>query len=219
MLDKIVKVSNYQLIQFFYPEMKVRAELSLVDRDNSVLFIGKGKPKLKEWLTFNTKNFISVSGQPEIDFTDPEVLVRWVFSKRDKEPSQKILDQIKNMDLNYVEYLCKVYHVSGKWIADSSDIDVTMFNLFQESSVSLKSCLETYFKLREVYPYEVIESSFITFLSRVMAIEDQNVSNGYMRVLKQAHQRYGTKIKPLVLRLGTSEDTELEFINMLTDLR
>lgn len=219
MLNRIVKVSNYQLIQFFYPEMKVRTELSLVDRDNSVLFIGKGRPKLKEWLASNTKIFITVSGPPELDLTDPEVLVEWVFSLRDKEPTQKIIDQIKNMDLPYVEYLCKVYHITGKWIADTTGIDVTMFNLFQESSVSLKSCLETYFKLREVYPYEVIESSFITFLSRVATIEEQNVSSGYMRVLKQAHQRYGTKIKPLVLRLGTSEDTELEFINMLTDLR
>lgn len=219
MLNKIVKVSNYQLIQFFYPEMKVRSELSLVDRDNSVLFIGKGKPRLKEWLGMNTKNFISVSGQPDIDLTDPEVLVKWVFSKRGKEPSQKILDQIKNMDLSYIEYLCKVYYVSGRWVSDVSSVDVTMFNLFQESTVSLKSCLEVYFKLREVYPYEVIESSFITFLSRVTSIEDQNVSSSYMRVLKQANQKYGNKIKLLVLRLGSAEDSELEFINMMIDLR
>lgn len=219
MLNKIVKVSNYQLIQFFYPDMKVRTELSLVDRDNSVLYIGKSRPKLKEWLTLNTKNFISVSGAPEVDFTNPEVLVSWVFAKREKEPSQRILDQIKNMDLPYIEHLCKVYHVSGRWIADHSNIDVTMFNLFQESASSLKGCLDVYFKLREVYPYEVIESSFVTFLSRVISIEDQNVSNSYMKVLKQANQRYGPKIKSIVLKLGTAPDSELEFINMLTELR
>ena len=219
MLNKVVKVSNYQLIQFFYPEMKVRTELSLVDRDNSVLFVGKGKPRLKEWLSLNTKEFIATTGQPEVDFTNLEVLVKWVFAKKGKEPSQRILDQLQNMDLNYVEHLVKMYHISGKWMADNTSVDVSMFNLFQESTVSVKSCLETYFKLREVYPYEVIQASFITFLSRVTSIEDQNVSTSYMKVLKQANQRYGNKIRPLIMRLGTARDTETEFINMLIDLR
>lgn len=219
MLNKVVKVSNYSLIQFFYPDIKVRTELSLVDRDDSVLFIGKERPRLKEWLKMNTRSFISTVGAFEVDMTNCEELVKWVFLLRGKEPTAKILEQIKTMDLSYVENLCKIYHVSGRWIGENNDIDVTMFNLFQSSTMSMKSMFETYFKLREVYPFEVIESSFITFLSRVLTIEDQSVSTSYMKVLKQANMKYGTKIRPLVMRLGTGNGTELDFINLLTDLR
>ena len=219
MQGKIVKVSSYQLIQYFYPRYKVREELSFLDKDNYVLYIGKSRPRLKEYLRDNTKGFISVSGNPEVDFTDMEVLVKWVYSLKGKEPSKKVIDSLSTMEADYVEYLCKVYWLTGRWIANLEATDKSIYDLFMSSISSVKDILTTYFELRKIYPYEVLESSFITFLYRVVNIEDQNVSVGYLKLLRQARQKFGTKVKPLVLQLGLSDGSELSFINMLLELR
>lgn len=219
MENKVVKISSYHLLQYFYPDYKVREELSFVDRDNYVIYIGKPRPNIKRYLEERTKGYISVVGMPELDLTDAKNLVEWVYQKRGKVPAKKTLEGLENMDLSYVEYLVKVFWVTGKWVEDNSFCEKTMYNLFQDSVSSMNSCMKTYFELREVYPYEVIEASYLTFLSRVLTVEDQNASPGYMKLLKQASLKFGSKIRPLVVQLGASEDSELAFINMLTELR
>lgn len=214
-----MKVSDPGIIQFFYPNFIMRDELSITDRDNDILYVGKIKPKIKQYLTINTKHFISTSGPVEVDFTKPEVLVTWVYEKKGHQPPKTVMEQIKTMDLSYIEYLCKVYYVSGHWIAKHDDVDDTIFNLFQQSVGSTRDLLRTYFNLREIYPYEVIQSSFITFLGRVISTEDQSVSPKYMMVLKQAYQRYGNKVRPLVTRLGMEGGRETDFINLLLELK
>ena len=199
MLEKTVKVSDPGLIQFFYPNIVVRDELTIMDRENEVLYVGKMRPKFKQYLTIGCKHYISVVGAVDVDYTNSEILVKWVYNKRGKEPPSTVLEMVKNIDLSYTEYLCKIYYLTGHWIAKADNIEESLFTLFQATVGSTKDLLSVYFKLREVYPYEVIQASVLTFLSRVMTIQDQSVSPSYMMLLKQAYQRYGTKIRGVVL--------------------
>lgn len=213
-----MKVRDPHLIQFLYPEIVLKTELSILDRDNFILYCGPSRPQLKKWLSERTKCFISTSGSPDVDLTKPEELVKFVSESKGSKPPQRILDLIKDMDISEVEEMCKVYWVTKKWVGSDTKCESTMFDLFKESTSSMTRALKIYFELREVYPYEVIESSFLTFLSRVATVEDQSVSPQYMKVLLQANSKFGSKVKPLMLRLAQN-DTELGFINMLTDLR
>lgn len=216
MIGKFVRIGSPELVQYFYPDFVIREELSFLDQDKKVIFTGKAR---KDYLDSHTKQWICVSGSPEIDYTDKAELVNWVFSVRGKEPTRKILGSLDDLDLSYVEYLCKIYWLCGRWVANVDECDKNIYDLFMSSIESVGSTLRTYFELRKVYPYEVIEASFITFLSRVNNADDDSGTEGYKRLRRQARQRFGSKIRSEMVRLGSSEDNELSFINMMLRLR
>lgn len=220
MKGKIVKVSDPGLLQFLFPEYVIRESLSLTDNDSFVIYTGKIRNKLKDWLGANTKGFISTVGNYEVDFTNKEVLLRWVYEKKGKDVPKRVLDQIGFYDDDYFEYLIKVFWVTGRWVG-SSNTEVTMYNLFQDSVDTTKKFLSTYFDLLKDNPPEVIEASFLTFLGRVIDIENQTVSQGYMKLLRQANARYGPKVKPAILSLAMRKDNDsvMAFIDLATNLR
>lgn len=217
MLNKIVKVSDYNLILYFFPNLKVREELTFLDKSEDVLYIGSFKPQLGKYLADRTKSYISVVGNAEIDLTDNEKLVDFTAEVAGVKVTNKLREDIKNMDLKDVEEMCKICAVSHRWPRSIEDCEVTDFDLFEASTTSSIETLRTYFKLREYKAYPLIESSFLTFLSKVANINDISVSPKYMAVIKKANARWGSKVRKLVVELGKDDD-ELAFINLLCSL-
>lgn len=220
MKGKIVKADDPGFLQFFYPDYVIRESLSLMDSDSFVIYTGKQRNKIKDWLGLNTKGFISTVGNYEIDFTSKEPIIKWCYGQKGKEVPQRILDQISYYDDEYFKYLVKVFWITGRWVG-STNSDVTMFNLFQDSIDSTRKFLSTYYELLKDNPPEVIEASFLTFLGRVVDIENQTVSQGYMKLLRQANARYGSKIKPAILALSMRKDSDpvMSFLDLATNLR
>ena len=56
---------------------------------------------LIDYLTQSTGRFISVSGAPDLDLSDREQILNWVFTKVGKTPSKEISEAIKNYDDDY----------------------------------------------------------------------------------------------------------------------
>lgn len=221
MVGKTVRIKDPYLLKFFYPDFQVKEELTYADRDAKVIYVGKSRRDLREYLSSNTKQFINTVGAPDMDFNNKEKVVEWAFEKKGKVPTTKILEQVKNIDDEYFLYLLKIYWVTARWVGESSDSEVSVFNLFVASTSSLKQALQIYFALIDEQPARVVESSFITFLSRIHNIEDQSVSPGYLKLLKSALNKYGPKVKPAVYKLALRHDSreEFAFIDLLTDLR
>lgn len=221
MIGKTVRIKDPYILKFFYPDFQVREELSYSDQDNSIIYIGKSVRNLNDYLYRNTKRFINTVGNPDIDFQNREQVVEWAFKQKEKKLTEKVKAQVKDFDDEYFMYVLKIFWVSGRWVGETGDGEVSVYNLFQSSVSSLKSSLQIYFKLLENQPARVVESSFITFLSRIHNIEEQSVNPGYLKLLKQALAKYGTKVKPAVYKLALRKDQkeELAFIDLLTDLR
>lgn len=221
MIGKTVKVSDPYLLRFFYPDFQVVTEITYSELDRDVIYAGASRKNLVNFLSKNTRRFINTVGTPDMDFANKEQIAKWVFSKKGKTPTEKQIETIKNQDDDFFMYSLKVFWITGKWVGGSEESDTTMFDLFQASVSSLKDVLKIYFKLVENLPPQVVESSFLTFLSRVHNLDDQSVNPHYLRLLKQALMRWGPKVKPAVYKLALRKDgsPELAFLDLITDLR
>lgn len=221
MVGKIIRIKDPGLIKFFYPNFFIRSEITYPDRDCNVIYNGPMRRNLISYLESNTKSFISTTGSPDLDFENREELLKWIFKKKGKDLTPKIVEGALSVEDNYFLESIKLFWILEKWRKNSSQSDITLYDLFSKSVEPLKDLLVVYFNLLEVYPAPVIESSFITFLSRVKNIEEQSVKPGYMKLLKSANTRYGIKIKSSIYKMASREGIrdELVMLDLLTDLR
>lgn len=206
------------LISFFYPKFVVRYELSFLDLSNNVIYTGR--KVTKEYLQRNTKSFISLSGIPDIAF-DREAQVNLVLSRiKSRYSKDTILNSSNDLgDEEFNDYL-KVFYLTKKWLI-SSDEEVSIYSLFESLVDGRHQALTVLLKLLDLYPPQVIESSLLTFLQRVVNVSEQIVNPNYHRLLKQANQIFGLKIKPATISLGSNNSlrTDLGLFNLLLDLR
>lgn len=218
---KTVKIDDPTLLTYFYPDYKVKSKLSFLDRDNNVIYVGHSRNNLKEWLSSNTKSYISTVGIPEIDLTSKTNLLKFVFSQHGREPSESVLKQVESFDDNELLYCLKIYWQSGIWPYHINNDDVNLYNLFQSTIGSVISQIGIYMSLLNIYPFYVIESSFLTFMVRAKTVEDQEVSPYYKRLLKSFILKSGSKIKPVVLKYAMLKgmDERLRFLMLLLNLR
>lgn len=220
LIGKTVKVNDPDDLLFFYPTFEKRTHLVFTDVDKNILYVGKMKSNLLRNLQVGTKAFINTAGMHDYDFTDREFLLKFVFSKWNKEPPKYLAQTHDSFDDDEFMYCCKVYWVCGRW-PYRVDEGVTLFDLFKGSVDSVKDMLKVFFELQTRYPFYVIESSFITFINRSMSIEDQNVSPAYLRLLKTFNSKSSSKIKPAILEYAQSKikNEELKFIDFILNLR
>ena len=218
---KIIKVKDSGLLSFLFPSFQVRTSLSIADRDEDIIYVGPNRKDLRNYLERNSKSYVSAVGVPDVDLSTPQSAIRWIFSEKGQELTDVVKESVESMDDEEFWYLFKIMWITGKWMGSKEDSKYNTFHLYQSSTTSLKDELTVYFSLLEGNNPLVIESSFLTFLSRVKTIESQNVSPGYMKVLKSADSKYGPKIKQAVSKMATRKGLrpELLFIDLITDLR
>lgn len=221
MEGKVIKVKDTGLLSFLFPSFQVRTSLSIADRDVDVIYVGPNRKDLRSYLERNSRSYVSSVGIPDVDLSNPQSALKWIFLQNGQELTENVRESVESMDDEEFWYLFKVMWVTGKWLGNIEDSKYNTFHLYQTSTMSLKDELTVYFSLLESMNPLVIESSFLTFLSRVKTIESQNVSAGYMKVLKSADSKYGSKIKQAVSKMATRRGLrpELLFIDLITDLR
>ena len=221
MIGKVVKINNPAVLTFFYPSFKVKSELTFTDRDQDIIYNGPMKRGLTEYLKANTRRFICTTGVPELDFNNREAVLKWLFAKVGKEPTVDLIELAKNYDEDYFIHCVKVFWLVGRWIGQKENTEVTLYDLFTSTTESVRKELEIYFTLLETMPAPVVESSFLTFLSRIKNISEQSAKPGYMKLLKQCDSKFGNKIKPAVYKFAMRDGLrdELLFIDLATDLR
>ena len=168
----------------------------------------------------NTKSFINTIGRVDIDLTIRSNLIEFIYSKYGKTPSDKTVESVEMLDEDEFIYCIKIFWLIGKWIYDI-DSDFSIYDLFKSTIKSVRDMLDIYFNLLEIYPYYVIEASFITFLQRAVDLEEQDVSASYMRLLKQFNDKSGNKIKGSIMQYCQKDKVldDMRFIGLLLDLR
>lgn len=218
---KTVKVKDVGLISFLYPDYQIRQTLTFADKDINVIYVGSSRKDLKSYLERNTKSYINTVGFPDLDMTNTKTSLGWLFNKYGQELTDNILNIVESMDDEEFWYYFKVMWVTGKWFGSKEDLKYNTFHLFSATTGSIKDELSVYFELLKGYNPLVLESSFLTFLSRVKTLDSQNVSPAYMKLLKASESKYGNKIKPSVSKMATRKGLrpELLFIDLITDLR
>ena len=218
---KIVKVQDPSIVMFLYPSYKVKSELTLMDMDEDIIYTGPVKRNLKDYLSSRTRNFISLVGQPDLDLSDNRALLKWAVEKKGKKLSDSVYESVSVMDEVQFFETFKIYWVLGRWVAGTEDTEVSTYDLFKHSSGALKDLIQTSFKLVDTMAFPVLEASYLTFLQRVKAVDEQNVNPSYMRVLKSASVKIGPRINRSIVayatRKGLRED--LHFLSLILSLR
>jgi len=218
--NSVVSISKPNLLQFFYPDYVIKEELEYHDSENNIIYQGSYRPDLTEYLTLNTNNYISLTGNPDYDLDNREIMLELVYSKHNRKPTKKSLESIDYLEEEEFIYCCKVCWVTGVWI--SSEKDVSVYDLFQASNKSQKEFLKTYFELEREYPFYMIESSFFTFLTKVSDRElDSSHSSHYSRLIQTFRSNTKTSLKPSVMAYMKDkiENESLSFSKLLTNLR
>lgn len=198
-VNNIVKISDIELLQYFYPNFLVKETL-FFDNENNIIYKGNMKPNIKEYLKRNTKNFISLVGIPERDLDNKDSLLDFVYEKHNKVPKDKVREIIKNMsDLEFKNYI-KSYWVSGSSILDK-DCDVNIFDLYKAMVVSPQEAMKVYTKMIGFYNSRVILRSLETFIEKAVDVENVVSKSGiYLNLLRKYREQ---NIETLKLKLMT----------------
>lgn len=217
MIGKIVKIDE-DFLKILYPNYEVKSFVSFLDKGSNVIYNGKYFNNLKDYLSARTRNFISVSGPPELDLSSRDKLAEYVFDLKGRvygETYQQFLEALDDTDFFYS---LKMLVVTGKIPYVISE-KTSMFNLYKSLTLSTNEMIKIYYELLNNYPFRVLESSFLTFLNRVANLDTDSVSPRYSLLIKQTHNKIANNMKSSVLTYVQSEQNEMDFLNLLINLR
>lgn len=203
LIGKTVKIKNVALLEFMYPDFIVKDKL-FFDNDNKIIYTGKLRNNLKDYLKKNTKEFINTVGPYDIDLDDREILLEFVYSKYGKEPKESVKEVLLNAsDEDFYSYI-KSYWIIGKSKLDK--IDVTIFDLYKNITKPKNEILKILFKLFQHYNPIMIESSIITFIEKAINYSEINASGYYLKILKEFHDKNKNKLKSILLKYNAMDD-------------
>ena len=217
MIRKFVNCDK-NLVQFFYPEFQVKSYVNFLDRENKVIYIGKPLNNLREYLENNTKEFICLVGFCELDLSTPKPLINYVFTRVNRKLEPHVELYLTNLDKMELEYFLKCLWVTGQFPYQINK-SISMLSLYKSLTKSINEIISTLYKLLDIYSFNIIESSFLTFLEKVKNIETVNVSPYYLKILKEAHMTIRDRLKPAVFQYSKSSRKEVDFLVLIMNLK
>ena len=217
MINKFVNCDR-NLVQFFYPDFEVKSYINFLDKENKVIYVGKPLNNLREYLENNTKEFICLVGVAELDLSTPKPLINYVFNKVNRKLESHVELYLTNLDRIELEYFLKCLFITGRFPYQINK-SISMLSLYKSLTKSINEIISTFYKLLDIYSFNIIESSFLTFLEKVKNIENVNVSPYYLKILKEAHMVIKDRLKPAVFQYSKSSHKEVDFIALILNLK
>ncbi len=194
---KTVKIVNKDLLLNFYPDYQLK-EVLFFDNSSRVIYCGKSRKNLLDYLGNNTLSFINTVGPYDYDLDDRDNLIEFVFDKHNKKPKESTVDLLRNMIDDDFYYNIKLLWFTGR-LVDIEDAEYTIYDLYKNLTKSKHDLLRVYFGLLKFTNPKVIEASLLTFFEKSFN-QDIEVSPGYRKLLNSFKDRRGSKLKALLNR-------------------
>lgn len=216
-----VKTDRPDLLVAFFPDYMPVQELPPYPVTDRVLFLGKLLPQTTARLTREYVSYITTAQVSKVQLVQPIEWLRLVFDKWGKTPTKKLEELCESMDMDSLEPYLKIAWITGKFPLSIKDDDVSVYELFKAIPGPQNDLISTYLKVVGSLPFNVVESSVLTFLSRVSAVDEQEVSVQYKKLLLQCSVKIGANIKPSVRKYANDTRTkrELALLELLLSLR
>lgn len=206
-LNKLISIEDTSLISFMYPNMIIKDDI-FFDYENDVIYVGKFYRKLKEDLGHGTKSYVGIvnTGIFEVDFNNRENRIRALYTKWNKEPSDKVMDVLLNMsEDDFIEYF-KKYWILGSHKIESAG-DLSPYDLYKVFGKSKHEILKVYLELSKYYEDKYILNSVLGFLEKVARPESVSSNNGRYLTLLDNFRKFSSRsmnLKMVLYRAYTS---------------
>ena len=213
-IDRSENIDNSGLIALMYPDYLVRDEI-FYNQNDRILYRGKITRDTKKELEEGTKSFIAISsgGFYDVDFIGRENIVRIIYNKWNKVPSEAVLGSIEYMKSNDFYDYCKKFWVLGRSKLD--DKGVPLFNLAKVFGKSKHEVIKTYFELREFYKDYEIFSYVMKFMDNAINIDKVSTANGWelnnLKNFNRLYRPYIGKIVKTAYEMKAEIDAEREY--------
>lgn len=217
MLNKFVNC-DINLVQFFYPHFIVKDTVTFLDKELDIIYIGKAEENLRDKLENNTKSFISLVGVPELDLSFRKAQINFVFTKLNRNLEPHVELYLNNLDDIEFNYFIKSLYFNGTFPYQINKT-LSVFSLFKSFDKSFIELLEITDKLFSTYNFNIIESSFLSFLGKISNEDYESVSPYYAMIMKSASRKIKNRLKPAVYNYSRSSHTKTDFIALLMELR
>ena len=217
MINKFVNC-DINLVQFFYPEFEIKHYVNFLDRENKIIYIGKPLSNLREYLENNTKEFICLVGVAELDLSNSKSLINYVFNKVNRKLEPHVELYLNSLDKLELEYFLKCLYIT-KQFPYPINKSISMLSLYKSLNKPVNEILSVLNKLLDIYSFNVVESSFLTFLEKVKNVEDINVSPYYLKIIKDVRMCIKGRLKPAVYKYSKSSRKRIDFIVLILDLK
>lgn len=219
--NKTVKTSRVDMLSALLPYYPKVEELPPFPTSKRILFTGKNLPNLRKRLEDNYESYVMLSQAGEIDLSNTVSLVKFVYSRFDKEPPQKVLDLCESMSQEEVESMMKQTWVTGKFPIKIVATDLSIYDLYKTIPGPQREMIKTLLQITDQLPINVVESSILTLLARVKDLGDQEVSVHYKKLLNQISTKVGDRIPKVIRKYSKDMDMnrEIALMTMLLNLR
>lgn len=155
---------------------------------------------------------------PELDLSTSKPLINYVFNKVNRKLEPHVELYLTNLDRIELEFFLKCLFITGRFPYQISK-SISMLSLYKSFTKSINEIISTFYKLLDIYSFNIIESSFLTFLEKVKNIESINVSSYYLKILKDAQLVIRDRLKPAVYQYSKSSHKEIDFITLILNLK
>ena len=183
-INKRIVTGDLDLLRFMYPNYKVVYNLDNID--SSIIYAGNLSLVDDLVEMFKDKNYdfiVYTRGMTDIDLKDRLTLVNVVFEKYKRLVPKYLMDILNDLDDDTFIRNIKHYWIYGKWetkVIESKDNFYTFIETINKSSIQMyKSFFNT---IADSNSY-VLESSLMTFITRVKDNKTQDVYYKYRNKL------------------------------------
>lgn len=214
LLKKRVAIKDPALLQFFFPQFKIIADLKQpIDYSTGVIFTGTISDSVIRKLDFLTKGrYILISDFADIELYKPSNFISLAFpALKDKAI------QYDNYELEDFLVLMKQYYILQKKVPVLKEDETGIFNLYRSLTSSKDLFVKEYFEVLQSMPIKVIVSSILTFLWKVKNKMYNSNSPQYTKILNSAHLKFGSKIKSAVKQYIESKQSPEVALFILLD--
>ena len=216
---KRLLIYDRELLSILYPEYSLKSNLyELVPKS---LYVGSEKV-LPQHSQVQDCLFVirTLSDDIDILLSDRWAVYLHACERKGKKPLKSLQRYISRIDEDDFKRELRLFMATGKWVKATRP-HVKTYELFDAFTQNQADFLKLYFSLREIYSFNEMFSSILTFFKKVVSHNTRNetdVTDYYDRVIEKM-KVHTKEIKKTIHFLVRNHFDEVTFLDFLIGVR
>ena len=211
---KCLFLFDYDLLPVLFPDYRVF--YTPVYLTNKSIYVGneivEGEPNSYRCMRILNK-------QVDLSIPDGVAAVHFAYARKNKKLPVTLEKYISKLSKETLLKELYYFMARGKWEKITA-IDVRVYELFSMLTESKRDFLHTYFSLRDVYSFNELWSSMLTFFNRVVAFDpDNSTVSKYYRNIILKFKNQSVKLIKIIQFIMSNHYDEMSLLNFVLKVR